>query len=53
MLTLTSQSPQTVRDLSSRFGDLDLYLAEFCFWREFREPEAAFEALLRGLVSPR
>ena len=34
-------------------ANLDLYLAEFCFWREFREPGAAFEALLRGLVSPR
>ena len=102
---MTFQSPQTVRDLSSRFGDdascraalaeirwgagfvcpacsgtaaghataRDLMLcrscgrqvsstgdtllhrshAEFCFRREFREPGAAFEALLRGLVSPR
>lgn len=32
---------------------LDAYLAEFCFRREFRDPGAAFEALLRGLVSAR
>ena len=34
-------------------ANLDLYLAEFCFRREFRDPGAAFEALLRGLVTPR
>lgn len=34
-------------------ANLDAYLAEFCFRREFREPGAAFEALLRGLVTPR
>ena len=34
-------------------ANLDLYLTEFCFRREFREPGAAFEDLLRGLVSPR
>jgi len=33
--------------------NLDAYLAEFCFRREFRDPGAAFEALLRGLVTPR
>ncbi len=33
--------------------NLDLYLAEFCFRREFRDPGQAFEALLRGLVTPR
>ena len=33
--------------------NLDAYLAEFCFRREFRDPGAAFEALLCGLVSPR
>lgn len=34
-------------------ANLDLYLAEFCFRREYRDPGAAFEALLRGLVAPR
>ena len=34
-------------------ANLDAYLAEFCFRREYREPGAAFEALLRGLVTPR
>ena len=33
--------------------NLDAYLAEFCFRREYRESGAAFEALLRGLVTPR
>ena len=33
--------------------NLDAYLAEFCFRREYRYPGAAFEALLRGLVTPR
>jgi hypothetical protein len=82
------ESPRTIRDLASRFGDdaacrtaladvrwrdgftcprcdgtaawheptpdnLDAYLAEFCFRREYRDPGVAFEALLRGLVTPR
>jgi transposase-like protein len=34
-------------------ANLDAYLAEFCFRREFRDPGTAFEALLRGLVTPR
>lgn len=34
-------------------ANLDAYLAEFCFRREFRDPGQAFEALLRGLVSLR
>ena len=34
-------------------SNLDAYLTEFCFRREYREPGAAFEALLRALVTPR
>ena len=34
-------------------ANLDAYLAEFCFRREYRDPGVAFAALLRGLVAPR
>ena len=33
-------------------ANLDNYLAEFCFRREFKESSDAFEALLHGLVTP-